>query len=207
MNVFLFDFDDTVYDYDFRRRLPALSILTGVSQYALAKQWWAGGFERRAEAGEWPTSDEYLAKFAEVTGATISLENWRETRMLASTPIPGAIEAVLRAAELGRVGILTNNPSPFRECFGFLAPEISGAIGEDVLVSADLRVRKPDAEIYEIAAEHFDADPKDVFFTDDSTENVEGAVAVGMHGHKLRWVNGVADISGLNDSIEKFLKR
>ena len=34
--LFLFDFDKTLYAYDFRRRLPKLAQLTGVSQYALA---------------------------------------------------------------------------------------------------------------------------------------------------------------------------
>ncbi len=53
MTLFFFDFDKTLYAYNFRKRLPELSRLTGVSQYQLAKSWWAGGYEKRAESGEW----------------------------------------------------------------------------------------------------------------------------------------------------------
>lgn len=207
MDLYLFDFDETLYDYDYRVRLPALSVLTGVSQYDLAKTWWAGGFEKRAEAGEWPTSGEYLAKFGEVTGARLTLEGWRETRMLASTPIPGAIEALRRAATLGTVGILTNNPSPFAESFPLLAPDVAELVGDRVLVSSDLGIRKPDAGIYRLALERFGAAPENTFFTDDSEANVAGAEAVGITGHLIAWTQGTADTQGLAAAIEAFAGR
>ena len=76
MDLYFFDFDKTLYAYDFRMRLPALSLVTGASQYHLAKTWWAGGYEERAEAGEWPSSAEYLAEFERVTRSPLTLENW-----------------------------------------------------------------------------------------------------------------------------------
>jgi FMN phosphatase YigB (HAD superfamily) len=60
VDLYLFDFDKTLYAYDFHFRLPALSLVTGASQYHLANSWWAGGYEVRAESGEWPSSEEYL---------------------------------------------------------------------------------------------------------------------------------------------------
>ena len=48
VDLYFFDLDKTLYAYDFRERLPALSRFSGVSQYHLASTWWAGGFERRA---------------------------------------------------------------------------------------------------------------------------------------------------------------
>lgn len=207
MDLYLFDFDETLYDYDFRIRLPALSLLTGVSQYDLAKSWWAGGFERRAEAGEWPTSAEYFEQFERVTGARLTLEGWRETRMLASTPIPGSIEALRRVASLGTVAILTNNPSPFAESFSVLAPDVAALVGDRVLVSSDLGIRKPDAGIYRLAIERFGAAPTDTFFTDDSEANVAGATAVGITGHVIAWRDGVPDTRGLDAAIEAFATR
>jgi putative hydrolase of the HAD superfamily len=207
VDLYLFDFDETLYDYDYRVRLPALSLLTGVSQYDLAKRWWAGGFERRAEAGEWPSSAEYLAQFEEVTGAALTLEGWRETRMLASTPIPGAIEALRRAAALGTVGVLSNNPSPFAESFAILAPDVAAIVGDNVLVSSDLGVRKPDAGIYRLALERFGVEPEDAFFADDSEANVTGAEAVGITGHRIAWARDVADTQGLAAAIEAFATR
>lgn len=207
MDLYLFDFDETLYEYDFRIRLPALSLLTGVSQYDLAKTWWAGGFERRAEAGAWPTSTEYLEQFARVTGARLTLEGWQETRMLASTPIPGAIEALRRAVDLGTVAVLTNNPSPFAESFPVLAPDVAALVGDRVLVSSDLGIRKPDPKIYELALERFGAVPENTFFTDDSKANVAGAEAVGITGHVIAWQDGAANIRDLDSAIEAFATR
>lgn len=207
MDLYLFDFDDTLYDYDFRIRLPALALLTGASQYHLAKSWWAGGFERRAEAGEWPTSAEYLAQFESVTGARLTLEGWREARMLASTPMPGAIEALRRAAALGTVAVLTNNPSPFAESFPVLAPDVAELVGDRVLVSSGLGIRKPDAGIYRRALERFGATPETTFFTDDSKANIAGAAAIGIHAHRVEWVDGVPRTVALEDAITAFAQR
>lgn len=208
MDLYLFDFDETLYDYNFRIRLPALSLITGVSQYRLAKDWWTGGFERRAEAGEWSTADEYIAEFNTQTGAQLTLEKWRETRMLASTRISASVEALRRAASLGTVGILTNNPSPFAASFAIMAPDVAEiVIGDNVLVSSELGVRKPDAEIYHRALKHFNAEAKNTFFTDDSTRNVEGAVAVGIHAYQIKWIKGEPQTAELDAAITAFAER
>lgn len=207
MDLYLFDFDETLYDYNFRIRLPALSLITGVSQYRLAKDWWTGGFERRAENGEWPTAEEYLSEFEKQTGAKLTLEHWCETRMLASTPIPASVEALRRAATFGTVGVLTNNPSPFAEAFARMAPDVAEIVGDNVLVSSDLGVRKPDAKIYHRVLSHFGVEAHNTFFTDDSAKNVEGANAVGIHGYRIEWVNGEPQTDALNDAVTAFAER
>ncbi len=207
MDLYLFDFDETLYEYDFRYRLPALSLVTGVSQYRLAKDWWSAGFERRAEAGEWPTAKEYLAEFNSQTGAHLTLEKWRETRMLASTRIPASLAALRRAASLGTVGVLTNNPSPFAESFAIMAPDVAEIVGDNVLVSSDLGVRKPDAKIYHLALERFGAEASNTFFTDDSAHNVSGAAAVGIHAHHIEWIDGVPQTDAQDAAITVFAER
>jgi len=47
--------------------------------------------------------------------------------------------------------------------------------------SCYLRVRKPDARIYEIALDVMQAEPATSLFVDDREENVEGARALGIH--------------------------
>ena len=207
MDLYLFDFDDTLYDYDFRIRLPALALLTGASQYRLAKSWWAGGFERRAEAGVWPSSAEDLEQVGRVTVVELTLENWREARMLASTPIPGAIEALRTAAAHGTVAVLTNNPAPFAESFAWLAPDVAAVVGDNVLVSSDLGVRKPDARIYELALERFGVAARDAFFADDSAANVAGAAATGIRAHRLGWADGAPGTDALRDAVAAFAGR
>lgn len=207
MDLYLFDFDKTLYAYDFRMRLPALSLSTGVSQYRLAKSWWGGGFERRAESGEWPTSAEYLSEFERVTGAPLTLEHWQAARILASTPIPGSLAALERASTLGTVSVLSNNPSPFAESLPALAPDVTAIVGDNQLVSCGLGVRKPDERAFRLAIERFGAIPTDTFFVDDSADNVAGAAAIGIHAHRLSYVDGVPQTDDLEAAITRFATR
>ena len=207
MDLYFFDFDKTLYAYNFRMRLPALSLVTGASQYHLAKTWWAGGYEVRAEAGEWPTSAEYLAEFERVTGSRLTLENWQEARALASTVIPASVDALRRASTLGTVSLLSNNPSPFAESLPVLAPDVTAIVGENRLVSCQLGVRKPDSRIFELALARYGARAEDTFFVDDSAGNLAGARALGIHTHQLAYVRGVPQTDALDEAITRFASR
>lgn len=183
MDLYLFDFDKTLYGYDFHRRLPALSRISGISQYRLARSWWADGYEARAESGEWPDADSYLQKFAEVTGARLTLAQWQEARMAAMTRIEGSIVALARASELGIASLLSNNPSIFVESLPRIAPDVAAIVGPHLVISCSLHARKPEAEAYERALARFGATPENTFFADDNHVNVAAAVALGIHAH------------------------
>lgn len=207
MDLYFFDFDKTLYAFDFRMRLPALSLLSGVSQYRIAKGWWAGGYETRAEAGEWPISAEYLAEFERVTGAHLTLENWREARALASTAIRRSVDALRRASTLGTVSVLSNNPSPFAESFPLLAPDVTAIVGENRLVSCQLGVRKPAPRLFELALDRYGVRAEDAFFVDDSADNVAGARFIGMHAHQFAYLDGVPQTDALDAAITRFANR
>lgn len=183
MDLYLFDFDKTLYGYDFHQRLPALSRMSGVSQYDLASSWWSAGFEARAEAGEWPDADSYLAQFAEVTGARLSLRQWQDARLGAMTRFDGSIEALRRCATLGTVALFSNNPWIFAESLPRLAPEVDAILDGNVVLSCSLRARKPSRESFERVLEHFDADAASTFFADDNPLNIQGALSVGIVAH------------------------
>ncbi|MCU1514395.1 MAG: family phosphatase [Microbacteriaceae bacterium] len=207
VDLYLFDFDRTLYAYDFRMRLPALALITGASQYHLARTWWAGGYEHRAEMGEWNTAGEYLSEFRKVTGADLSLENWREARALASTSIPASIEALRLASTLGTVAVFSNNPSPFAESLPLLAPDVTAIVGDNRLVSCDLGVRKPDPDAYLLAMKRFGAKPANTFFADDSPANVAGAEAVGITAYLLPYVGQAPQADGMSDAVMAFAGR
>lgn len=208
VDCYFFDLDKTLYDYDFRFRLPELARLTGVSQYDIAKTWWAAGLERRAEAGEWPTSEAYLDEFAEATGGRrLSLEEWAHARSLAMTEIPGSVAALRRASELGMVSLLSNNPAPLAEALPMLAPEVSEILGGNVVVSFMLRARKPSPELYARALEHYGVTADRAFLADDTQANVAGAQAVGWRAHQLRFVDGVPQTDALLAAVEEFASR
>ena len=208
MDLYFFDLDKTLYAYDFRYRLPELSRLSGGSQYALASRWWAAGYEARAEAGEWPTADEYLDEFARVTGTRrLSLDEWASARRLAMTRIPGSIAALARAATLGTVSLLSNNPAATATALPQLAPDVVEILGKNLLFSYQLGARKPGEEIYRRALAHYGADARDCFFADDSAANIEGARAVGITAHRLTSHDGVFDTEALLAAIEAFAGR
>jgi len=189
VDLYLFDFDKTLYAYDFRHRLPEFARLGGVSQYRLASSWWAAGYERRAESGEWPDAEAYLDEFARVTGARrFSLDEWADARRLAMTRIDGSVAALARAAALGTVSLMSNNPAPFAAALPRLAPDVCAIVGDNRLISCELGVRKPDTLAFERALDRYGARAADTFFTDDSLENVLGARAVGIHAHHFTTV-------------------
>jgi putative hydrolase of the HAD superfamily len=208
VDLYFFDLDKTLYAYDFRRRLPELARLSGASQYRLAKLWWVSGREERAEAGEWPTVDAYLDEFAHVTGGRrLTLDEWAAARKLAMTRIDGSIAALRRAAQLGTVSLLSNNPAPLFAALPQLAPDVAEILGSNVLVSYQLDARKPSTVVFERAMAHYGASPENTFFTDDSFENILGARAAGITAHRLEYVDDIPQTDELMIAIEAFASR
>ncbi|HCT62773.1 MAG TPA: hypothetical protein DIC19_01595 [Erysipelotrichaceae bacterium] len=58
------------------------------------------------------------------------------------------------------------------------------------IISAELKLSKPDAEFYRVACEMLEIDPKSAFFIDDSMANVQAAQAFGIDAF---WYNGNFD--------------
>ena len=61
----------------------------------------------------------------------------------------------------------------------------------DIVVSGEEKLLKPDPALYFRALDRFGLRPADALFVDDRAINVEGALAVGMHGHLF---TGAADL-------------
>ena len=208
MDIYFFDLDKTLYWYDFRHRLPELSRLSGASQYRLASSWWADGYEARAEAGEWPTVEAYLGEFAKVTGGRrLTLQEWASARALAMTRMDGSVEALRRAATLGTVSLLSNNPAPLAAALPVLAPEVAEILGPNVIVSYMMQARKPTPELFQRALAHYGASAGDAFLLDDAEANVVGARNAGWTAHQLVTTAGVTDYASMNDAIDAFAAR
>lgn len=199
--LFIFDMDDVLYDYDWHARMASLGRRTGLSLEQLWERWW-GPHEHDAEAGDPGTGDEYLAKFNAAIGDSLTAQDWTSIRRSAMTPRADAIAAVGRAAELGRVTLLTNNSALVHEHLAAtLAPELVEHFGEHLFASAHYGARKPDPVIFERVLAAYDADASDAFFADDLLENVEGARSVGLTAYHY------GDAPGLLAAIEAFAAR
>ena len=57
---------------------------------------------------------------------------------------------------------------------------------EDVVISSEVKMAKPDREIYELTLTRMGSpEPSSVFFTDDRQENIDAAESLGMRGHRF----------------------
>jgi epoxide hydrolase-like predicted phosphatase len=83
-----------------------------------------------------------------------------------------------------RTAILSNAWSDARRVF----TEIYGLDGavDEIIISAEEGVAKPDPRIYHIAAERLGVRPEESVFVDDMARNVEAARAVGMRAVHFR---------------------
>lgn len=196
--LFIFDMDDVLYDYDWRVRMAGMTDLTGLSLEQLRERWWNDGGEWRAEAGGFADADEYLAAFSSALGVEIDEAEWVRIRGAAMTPWADSIAAVSRAAELGRVTLLTNNGPLASRHLATLAPDLVPVFGDHLFTSSDYGARKPDPQVFEAVLERYGVDAHDAFFADDLRINVEGARSVGITAHQFR------DAASLLAAIEDF---
>jgi putative hydrolase of the HAD superfamily len=60
--------------------------------------------------------------------------------------------------------------------------ELLDKLFDDVVISADVGLHKPDPAIYRLSCERLGVEPADAVFVDDLRENIDGAEAVGMVG-------------------------
>ena len=66
---------------------------------------------------------------------------------------------------------------------------------DEIIVSGEVGVIKPDIRIYEIALERFGINqPSDCLFVDDSVANVSAAVKAGMHAVQFTTVDALRDL-------------
>jgi putative hydrolase of the HAD superfamily len=105
----------------------------------------------------------------------------------------GAVRA-LRASGV-RTGLLSNSWSTRHYDRELLAELFDAAV-----ISAEVRLHKPQPEIFMLAAERLGVDPSACVFVDDLRENCAGAEAVGMTPILHR--NATATIERLEDLLE-----
>jgi len=97
-------------------------------------------------------------------------------------PVPGSLDLVKRLHQ-NNVAIfgITNFGSEFWHGFRPHAPVFD--CFEDIVVSGDEKLMKPDPAIYHLALNRFDRKPEQCLFIDDRLENVAAATDLGIAGH------------------------
>lgn len=98
-----------------------------------------------------------------------------------------------------KIGLLSNN-------FGQVRQELASRwhiadLFDDLVISAEHGILKPNPRIYLLALERLGVQPAEAVFVDDFAHNIQGALAVGMHG--LVFHNRAQLIEQLNALLEE----
>jgi epoxide hydrolase-like predicted phosphatase len=157
------------------RDLSALTILNqSPSESEYVRELWTG---QRPEQEAWDT----LAQ-------SWKMRPWLMTLLRRRTITPRHVDVPLldflhSLRPRLRTAILTNAGTDFRSTFA-RPLDLEGFV-DQLIVSAEEGLCKPDLEIFHLAAERLGVRPEEAVFVDDMPENVAGARQVGMHA----WVH------------------
>jgi len=78
-----------------------------------------------------------------------------------------------------KIGLISNAWSGMR---GWISEQNLADLFDDITLSAEIGLVKPDARIYQHAMACLQVSPQESIFVDDTLKNVEAAQALGMHG-------------------------
>jgi epoxide hydrolase-like predicted phosphatase len=82
-----------------------------------------------------------------------------------------------------KTGLISNAWSGLRN---YIVREKFDDAFDYIIVSAEVGVAKPEAEIFQIALKQFGLSPSEAIFVDDVLENVEACRKIGMHGIQFK---------------------
>lgn len=129
---------------------------------------------RGLETGELE-EDEFEERFARLLGLDEATD-LIDSMFRGMLPCEPMVEAVRAAGARGvKTGLVSNSWSTSHYDRGLLEE-----LFDAVVISAEVRLHKPQPEIYRLAAERIAEPPERCVFVDDLRENCAGAEAVGM---------------------------
>ena len=122
---------------------------------------------------------ELAARLRTTTGDPVAADGLVRRMFAGSGADTRMINAVRKARESGlRTGLLSNSWGN-RESYRF---DHFDTLFDAVVISGEVGLRKPDLEIYDLAAREVGVPAEQCVFVDDIAANVRGAVAAGMVG-------------------------
>jgi glucose-1-phosphatase len=188
IRLVIFDMDGVLDRYELDERLAHLAAATGKSAEAIRTAIWKSGFEDAADAGQFSAA-EYLADFSARIGAPLSRADWLAARRASMHPnyeVLALAEGVKARAD---IAVLTNNGFLVGENFDALFPELVPLFGNGLHVAAEFGAKKPDPEVYRRLVGRHGVAPAAAMMIDDKPENVEGARAAGLCGHRFTGID------------------
>ncbi len=175
-------------DWEPRHRLDEMLDLPNGEIYKLVFE---SDVSRKASIGEATNDDIWKWVSEQLELSSEELAHVRD-EFWSGDQIDMDLTLFIRAHKTGtKMGLLSNGwPSTRR----FLDERWHIAdIFEDVIISAEVGLAKPDRRIYQLALERLGVEAEQTIFIDDFVENIQGARAVGIHGIHFQEPKSVLD--------------
>ena len=177
VDTVLFDIGNVLVGWDpyapYTARMPDLDVDSFFAETGFLS------LNHRADAGErWASlvAEVAAASPHHAAAAQLYVDHYADAL---TGPVPGSAAVVeeLRAAGVRLFGLSNFSAELFHH-----AEPAAPAIGllEDVLISGEVRLAKPDPAIFQLARERFGLDPARTVFVDDMPANVAAAAALGF---------------------------
>jgi putative hydrolase of the HAD superfamily len=97
-----------------------------------------------------------------------------------------------------KVGVISNAWSGMRT---WLVDHDLGDLFDDMVISAEIGIAKPDPRIYHAALQNLKVKPEESVFIDDMLRNVEAARKIGMHA--VQFIQPDQAVAELNDLLKE----
>ena len=197
----LFDlFGTLVYNFSLQEYESVLAEMAVILEAPVEefKQKWLATFKART-TGILPTprvNIDLLCQQLEINPSNTQIENALKTRLTftkrAMVPKPGSVETITQLKSYGlKIALISDCSSEVPTIWQDtpLAP-----LFDVTVFSCNVGMKKPDPRIYNIATEQMGVPPQDcLYIGDGSSQELTGALAVGMHPVLIRDPNEVSD--------------
>ncbi|MCW5876962.1 MAG: HAD family phosphatase [Anaerolineales bacterium] len=171
----------------------ALAERLGLSRHELEMRVFDGHNRHRAQLGAVP-GDAYLQEVA--AEFAISVDELTEAFFGADQLDETLLAYIRELRPRYKTGLLSNAMTTLRPLLSTRYPMLDAF--DDVVISAEVGLMKPDIAIYSLAAARLGVQTHRAVFVDDFIQNIEGAQFAGMHAvHFQTREQALAELAGL----------
>lgn len=136
----------------------------------------------RYDLGE-ASEDEYLEFLATREGKGKSVLEIKNEIINETALVEEAFLIAKKLKEKGyKIGLLSNGGHEFFDTYIFPVRVDFKELFDSIVISSQVHMVKPDLAIYEYSLKDVGVNAKETIFIDDSLQNVEAAISLGIHG-------------------------
>ena len=150
----------------------------GMTYEELAKAVFENESSARASLGAISTEEHWAAVVQRLGLPPAQADIVRQEFFAGDIPDLGLIAFIRSLRPKYRTGLISNAWPDMR---AFLVSQNIADAFDELIISAEVGIAKPDARIYQLALEKMGVAPAEAVFVDDFARNIAGARAVGMY--------------------------